>query len=839
MQLEFYPYDFEYKVEDGKTYFYFYARTKDGQKVAVKHHYQPYFYASASQVEAVPFEEKLKNLVLNAGPEPAKVAGLEKVEKELLGKKKVFYKIYTNYPKAVPLLAKEIQSWGVQCYERDILFTHRYLRDHHIIPMNVVKAEGRFVQNQWMRVPVFLAETVSQEAMETVSDWRILAVDIETYAAKKEIDSRNNPVLMVSFYGLEHDGAEFRKVITWKQFAHTLDYVEIVRDEAALLSRLKEIIIDYNPEIMTGYYSDGFDFPYIKARAEKHNLRLDIGADYSEIISNSSGFGETESKIKGILHLDVLKFIRNIFGKDLAVETYSLDAVSRELLNHRKHDVDLDTLSLVWDHQPEKLAEFCAYNLHDSFLAYKLCEKLLPDMIEFTRIMGLPTSDVIRMRFSKLVENYILKRAREFNVIAPNKPEHAEISERMDESIQGGFVYEPTPGLYNEIVVFDFRSLYPTIISAHHISPEGFKCSCCESKPHVPGKEEYWFCRREKKFLPAILEQLIMRRAEMKKQIKEAKQKGEDTKMLEARSYALKILANSFYGYLGFYAARWYSLESAASTTAYARDYIQQVIAKARENGFPVIYADTDSCFLLLDGKKIDEAMDFMEKINETLPGQMELEFEGHYPRGIFVALKGSEKGFQKARLSGTPTGQRSVVGAKKKYALLRKDGTVKITGFETVRRNWSPLAKEVQEKVLKLVLQENVAEALRYVKEIIKQLRTGSIALDKLILKTQITREISGYSSFAPHVKIAQEMKERGDSIAPGTIIQYLMVKGKGLVRDRARIPADVSPGEYDPEYYVSHQLIPAVSSIFAVLGHSEEEVFKESSQTGLGKFF
>src|SRR3989338_3757754 len=216
----------------------------------------------------------------------------------------------------------------------------------------------------------------------------------------------------------------------------------------------------------------------------------------------------------------------------------------------------------------------------------------------------------------------------------------------MDESIQGAFVYEPTPGLYKDIVVFDFRSLYPTIISAHNIGPEGLRCSCCADKAgaHVPGKEEYWFCSQEKKFLSMILEQLISRRGEIKKQIKEAKQKKENISLLEARSYALKILANSFYGYLGFYAARWYSLESAASTTAYARNYITTTISAAQEKGFKVVYADTDSCFLLLEGKKMDDAIHFMEEVNEKLPGKMELELEGNYPKGIFVGLKGSEK---------------------------------------------------------------------------------------------------------------------------------------------------------------------------------------------------
>ncbi|MEK6939943.1 MAG: DNA-directed DNA polymerase [Nanoarchaeota archaeon] len=822
MELCFYPYDFEYKVEEGKTFFYFYGRTKDGQKVVVKHEYQPFFYAAASGLDKKKFEERALKLSLKAGIEPAQVVRVGLAEKDLLGKKQEFYQVYANYPKAVPLLAKEIQTWGITCYEKDILYVHRYLRDHNITPMKEVVATGNFMQSQWMRVPVFVADKVEQQRQETLSNWKILAIDIETYAAKREIDSKNNPILMTALYGVEKDGTEFRKVITWKN-TDLPEYVEIVSDEAELLKRMKEVILEFDPDILTGYFTDGFDFPYLQTRAQKNNVHFDIGIDYSEIIVAQGGFGDVQSKIKGYLHLDMLKFIRNIFGKDLDVETYSLDSVSRELLNHQKHKVDLDQLSSTWDNEPEHLAEFCAYNLHDSFLAYKLCEKLLPDMIEFTSIVGLPTFDVIRMRFSKLVESYIMKRAMEFGIVAPNKPENTEVSRRMEESIQGAFVYEPTPGLYKDVVVFDFRSLYPTIISAHNIGPEGLKCSCCADKAqaHVPGKEEYWFCLQEKKFLPVILEQLIMRRGEIKKEIKKAKQEKKETALLEARSYALKILANSFYGYLGFYAARWYSLESAASTTAYARNYITSTIAKAGERGFKVVYADTDSCFILLEGKTMDEALKFMEEINETLPGQMELELEGHYQRGIFVGLKSGEK------------------GAKKKYALLRKEGTLKITGFETVRRNWSPLSKEVQKKVLELVLQEKVSEALKYVKDTVKELRGGKVVLDKLIMKTQITRELSSYSSFAPHVKVAQEMKERGENVDAGTIVSFIIVKGKGLVRDRAKIPSDVAASEYDAEYYVDHQLIPAVSSIFAVLGYNEEAVFKESSQTGLGKYF
>lgn len=817
MQIQFYPYDFDYKVKDGKVYFYLYSKLENGDKVCVVHQYQPYFFAQVNDVDTEIVAGRLKKLKLGAKEELAEVVFWETVEKELLGKKERFWKIYANYPKAVPLLSKEIESWGIKCYEKDILFVHRYLRDNNITPLTLVQAEGSFSENAELRVPVFQAENVRDAGKESLQKYKILAIDIETYAQSKEINPGKNPVLMVAFYGVDESGSTFKKVITWRQFSHQLDYLEMVSDEVELLRRCRKIIVDYLPDIITGYYSDGFDFPYLKTRAEKQGLKLDIGVDRSELLVSSRG-GNTEARIRGMLHLDMLKFVRNIIGLSLKTDSYSLDAVSAELLGSKKHVVNLNDLAHIWDIQPEKLPDFCAYNLHDAHLAFQLCKKLLPDVVEFTKLIGLPASDLIRMRFSRLVESYILKRAMEFNVLAPNRPGSVEIEQRTEETYQGGYVYEPQPGLYKDLVVFDFRSLYPTIIMAHGIGPEGLHCPCCLQNK-VPGNEEYWFCSKEKKFIPSVLEQLILRRADLKRLIKEAKKKNEDTKLLDTRSFALKTLANSFYGYLGFYGARWYCLECARSTTAYARNYIKSTIRKAEEKGFQVIYADTDSCFLLLGDKYLEQAKEFMNEINFDLPGHMELEFEGYYPRGIFVALKGKE------------------AGAKKKYALRDEKGNVKITGFETVRRNWSVLAKDVQERVLTLVLDGRKEEALDYVKNVIKELKEGKLPLEKLILKTQITRELSSYSSVGPHVYVAKELEKKGEKIFPGMVIEYVIADGTGLVRERAMLPEEVR--KYDAGYYLYSQLLPAVIGIFDVVGITEDDILGRGKQTGLGKFF
>ena len=304
--------------------------------------------------------------------------------------------------------------------------------------------------------------------------------------------------------------------------------------------------------------------------------------------------------------------------------------------------------------------------------------------------------------------------------------------------------------------------------------------------------------------------------------VKEILRTDESNVMLKARENGLKLLANSFYGYLGFAVARWYSLESARSVTAYGRYYIKKVISEAQAYKLRVIYSDTDSVFLTLDGKTKEEVMKFAEKVNLSLPGLMELEYEGLYPRGIFVSAKEGS------------------YGAKKKYALLSEDGVIKIRGFETVRRNWSVIAKEVQEKVLEIILTKNdQQEAFAYVKNIIHDLRDNKIPLDKVIMYTQLQKDIGDYDSIAPHVAVAKKMQQKSILVGPGSMIKFIVTKGNGTIGERAKLVDEVKQNDYDPDYYVNNQIIPSVDKIFDILGYSKEELLESKDQSKLGEFY
>lgn len=810
MIIEFFPLDITYKEVDGKAIIYIYGRTKSGELVCIKDSsFMPYFKVICDPSAL----DKIREVQSEKNKQVFQVVDIKEVKINLEEKPVIAYDVYVNLPRGVPVLKSIVRNIpevkGV--YEYDILFVRRYLIDKEIIPFNLCQVECEKATEK-SKVPVFDLTSIKQ-----ISDMpkpKILSVDIEVYnPLGKYIDMETYPIIMIALYS-----ENFRRVLTWKRFKTKENFIEFLQSEADMIERFKELVEEFQPDIITGYNSDGFDLPYIKIRAKKYKLKLDLGLDYSEL--NTDSRGDSKASITGMVHIDVFKFIRRVLGRALDTDVFSLDAVSAELLGEKKHGVDLDKLAGCWDKASDELDVYARYNLQDTKLTYDLLMKVFPNLIEFVKIIGLPLFDINRMSFSQFVEWFCIKQAHQANEIILNRPSYYQEQQRMYDRVKGAFVYEPKPGFYEDIAVFDFRSLYPTIIASHNISIGTLNCECCRGKNEIETKRgKFWFCTKKKGFLSGIIEDLITRRARVKEIMKKEKK---DDPLLRARSEALKLLANSFYGYLGFASARWYCIECGESTTAWARQYIHKVIDTALEEGFTVLYSDTDSVFLLLEDKNKEDALKFAESINKELPGLMELEFESFFKTGIFVSVKSGEG------------------GAKKRYAMLDENNIIKVKGFESVRRNSSLIAKEVQEKVFDIVLKEkNTEKAKKYVKEIITNLRDHKISVDKMIINTQLSKDIEQYESKGPHVAAATLMRDRGEQVFPGMIIKFVVVKGKGLIRDKVKLPTEVEKKDYDPEYYVKHQIIPAVDRIFAVLGYDIKEVVsKEGEQSTLFSF-
>ena len=823
VKIEFYPISLDYIDEfegSHRGIIRLFGRTKKGKRICVLDRgFSNYFWAVVERKEVVKkLEEKILALKIQERRRVTYATEVALERKKHLGQEVYALKIKVNNPRDIMPLREEIRNMeGVKdCLEIDIPFVHRYMREKKIDALSLCEVEGEEIESNY-HSQVIESKSIKQIGEDILEKPKILSFDIEVYNVRRSPNDDEDPILMIAFCG--NDG--FEKTIVWKKYSGAKKNVEFVKDERELIVKFKDVIREFEPDYLVGYFSDGFDFPYIRGRADKHKIKLDLGIDESNV-KFSKGRGSKTAKVAGIAHIDIFKFVRRVLAGELNLPSYDLDTVANNLLGTGKSGADVGNLHKAWDKGGKAIEEFCDYNLVDAKITLQLAEKLLPHVNEFIKLCRLLPEEITRMSYGRLVENFVLNNIEQFDEIAPNKPHSGTMGEREGEKIEGAFVYQPTAGLYEDVAVLDFKSLYPTIISAHNICPSTLtddkKDANKSPEITINGKNKnFYFTYKYDGIFPKLIREILVRRNRVKEMLKKNKKDA----ILNARQYGLKILANSAYGYLGFFGARWYCKECAASTTAYGRDYLKKLIERAKKDDLKVIYGDTDSVFVSLgEGKKLKDAERFLKDVNNDLPSLMELELDGFYKRGIFVMKKGdSEK------------------GAKKKYALVDEEDNIKITGFETVRGDWSKIAKEVQEKVLRIILVENdVKKAVSYVKTIIEKTKNGKIPVEKMVIKKRLIKNIEEYVAIGPHVNVAKKLVKRGDVVGAGSDIFYVVQPGKGNIGNRA-LPSDEAK-IYDPEYYINHQIIPVVERILSSVGYDKEDVTNEQKQKILGDF-
>jgi len=820
MRLKFIPLDFDSFDIGKKAFIRMWGRTDEGKRCCVIDQCDSFFWLIPKEGANIKeYAEKVsKARTFHAGRE-ARVMKVEVREKNFLGKRIKALKVFVENPNDIITIKDIVKHFPETAdkKEHDINFITRYLIEKEVRPLTWHDVTGEQIDSPGLDVDIVIrASEIKPSKEQEEFKPRILAFDIEA----SELELGKGQILMIS---VADD--KIRKVFTWKHFKNPPSEVEFVKDEAELINRFKETVKEYKPDILVGYFSDAFDLPYLRMRADFNKIKLDLGLDKSNI-SFLRGMIPS-SKITGLVHLDLYKFVNNIIAYMLRSETISLNDVARELVGEEKIKIDLNKISKELKEtkgvlEDAELRKFCLYNLQDSVLTSKLFNQLWLNILAIAKIVDEPLFNASRASYSQLVEHYIIHHLKEFNEIIESRPIEEEIGERRKNHYSGAFVFQPQAGLYENLVVFDFRSLYPSIIVSFNISPTTMqkeKTNAYETpEVELEGKKRVYYFTKKKSFIPELLGRVLEERKKLKEELKR-----KPSQELEARSYALKTLANATYGYFAFFGARYYSIEAAASITAFGRYYIQKVMADAEKHGFKVIYGDTDS--LVLEIKDIDEkkAMEWLKKINDELPGAMELELENFYKRGIFVTKRTGE------------------VGAKKKYALLAKDGNLKIRGFETVRRDWCNLARDLQDEVIRMILKEGKHEkALAHTQKVIRDLKNKKVENEKLIIRTQLKKAIEEYENIGPHVVVAKRMRELGLPVKAGSLIEFVIAKGKEktLIRERAKLPEEVKEGNYDIDYYTNHQIVPAVENIFIIFNISKEQLIEGKRQKKLGDF-
>ena len=684
-------------------------------------------------------------------------------------------RIQTETPGDVPPLRDRLHAAGIDTFEGDVRFAVRYLIERGV--KGGCEIEGEPTPTAGMRITKVFDNPVLRPAQVQVEP-RIFCFDIET-------DPKGERLLAISMYapGLDEvlivDGSDRPMPEKATRCAN----------ERAALDAFCERIRQLDPDVITGWNTIDFDFAVLQRVAARTRHPFELGRDVGAIrLRKPEGyFGSGQASLPGRVVLDGIDLLRGAFVR---MEEYSLDAVARSVLGEGKAvkgDVR-DRIGEIMHNYRHDLPAFALYARTDARLAYGIVEKLNLVRLAFARsqLAGM-TPDRVAASIASFDFVY-LTELEQRRIVAPTVRSD---DSRVFAAQQGGHVLEPVAGLHRNVWVFDFRSLYPSVIRTFNIDPLAYVAepAAGDDLIQTPGGA----FRREPAILPGLLDELFPRR--------EAARKAGD----EVASHAIKILMNSFYGVLGTRACRFYNPALANSITGTGREVLLWAKAWFEERGFRVLYGDTDSLFVQSGHTDLPEAQRQGPQLAAALGSDLARYIEARWRVRSRLELK-FEKLYVRLFL---PQMRHSTRGASKRYAGLRyaADGnSVEFVGMEVVRSDWTSLAKDVQRELYQRLFTDEPVEL--YLAEVVKRLRGGELD-GALVYRKNLRKGAEEYTATTPpHVAAA-----RKSSQPMGRSITYVMTTAGPEPTDNVQHPLD-------REHYVAKQVKPVAEPVLAALG-------------------
>ncbi|TDG11575.1 DNA polymerase II [Seongchinamella unica] len=678
-------------------------------------------------------------------------------------------------------LADRLREAGLDPLEADINPADRYLMERFIAGgvelHGTARQRGGFwrMDNPRMRSAGYRPQL------------RVLSFDIETAMSGVQLYS-------IGVHGVDGD-QQVRRVFMIGEGAGQ-DYVQPCANQQQLLECFLDWLVTYDPDVLIGWNVINFDCWYLQRVADQLGRRLLLGRDRRPAHWRKlDDDGERRAvQCPGRVVLDGIDMLRAAFYN---FESFALDHVARELLGEGKLLQGADRgeeIGSLFEHDKSALA---AYNLKDCELVSEIFQatSLLDFAVARTAMTGL---NMDRMGGSVAsFDNLYLPRLHRSGFVAPNASSDHTAS-------PGGWVLDSTPGIYDHVLVLDFKSLYPSIIRTFGIDPLGLALGVSgslQADQTVPGFLGARFAR-DGHILPDLIQQLWRQRDD-------ARQAGD-----APLSQAIKIIMNSFYGVLGTPGCRFFDARLASSITRRGHQILQRTRDRIEDAGHRVIYGDTDSVFVWIQDAATDEdavnAGRALERnLNQwwqreiaqqfQLDSVLELEFETHYKRFLMPTVRGSDKGSKK-RYAG-------VVAGKHGDELVFK-------GLENVRTDWTRLARDFQEELYRRIFYGEPFAG--YVREVTAQLRSGE--RDKeLVYRKRLRRKLGEYErNVPPHVQAARLCEARGlKTPSRGSWVEY-------VITSAGAEPAQAALAPLDYEHYVERQLQPVADGILGFLGMS-----------------
>ena len=685
--------------------------------------------------------------------------------------------LYTRQHRQLMDVEKRLRAAGVDVYEGDVRPPERYMMERFITaPVwfgGTPDADG------------VLSDAQMKPAPEYRPPLKLVSLDIETTAQG-------------DLYSIALEGCGERQVYMLGPPNKTdavdfkLDYCDT---RAQLLERLNQWIATFDPDAIIGWNLVQFDLRVLHEHAQRLNVPLLLGRGAEPMAWREHGSrSHYFAAAAGRLIIDGIEALRSATW---SFESFSLENVAQTLLGEGK---DISTPYQRMDEINRMFAEdkpaLARYNLKDCELVTRIFAKteLLKFLLERASVTGLP-ADRNGGSVAAFTHLYMPLMHRQ-GFVAPN------LGDKPPQASPGGFVMDSRPGLYESVLVLDYKSLYPSIIRSFLIDPVGL----IEGLKHPDDSESVEGFRgarfsRTRHCLPSIVARVSEGREEAKREHN------------APLSQALKIIMNAFYGVLGSSGCRFFDTRLASSITMRGHQIMRQTRALVEAKGFEVIYGDTDSTFVWLGGAHTQEDASrigraLVQHVNDWwrehlrsefgLQSALELQYETHFSRFLMPTIRGAEE------------------GSKKRYAGLvtRSDGTEEMVykGLETVRSDWSPLARRFQQELYQRIFHRQPHQD--YIRDYVRRTLSGEFD-ELLIYRKRLRRRLDDYErNVPPHVRAARLADDYNDRLGRprqyqrgGWISYVISVNGPE--------PLEVRQAPIDYDHYVTRQLQPVADAI------------------------
>lgn len=760
---------------ENNTFIQIFGRLENNKSFATIVPFTPYFYIREKDIE------KVKEVLSNSSIEKTKFTN--KSQESVL---KVSHKNKTELTKII----KEVHQKEIDTYEADLSPTMRFIIDNDLY--NTIEINGETEISEL--VDVIFKEAIIKPTVANIP-LKVVSLDIET-------NKNTNELFCIGLYGNNYE----------KTFIVSDTKVEGAincKNEGEVLSKFRDEIIRFDPDIITGWHVIDFDLNYLKKKFEEHNIPFNFGRTNENIrlkIENNF-FRSSTINIPGRQVLDGLNLIKDPFIqeapsiKNKEFESYSLESVSQEMLGEGKIIKGKDRheeIEKLFEKNKKKLVE---YNIQDCILAYKILvqTKILDLAIERCALTGLPLN---RLTGSIIAfDSLYIREARKRGIVSPTLR-----YTQKEERIKGGYVMEPKPGIYQNVLVLDFKSLYPSIIKTFNIDPLAMLDAKEKGAIETPNKVYF---KNTDGILPQIIDSLHKEREKAKKERR------------ELSSYAIKIIMNSFFGVLASPNCRYFSLDLANAITHSGQEIIQLTAKKIEERGSKIIYSDTDSVFINSNVERI-QAKELGLDLQKYINSFYEQYIQEKYNRKSYLELE--YKKYYSAFMLPKVRNTKKETGSKKRYAgLLDNEGeeSLEIVGLEAIRGDWTEAAKDFQIELLTKVFHKE--DPIQFIKNYIKKIREGKID-SKLIYRKSIRKDLDKYTKITPpHVKAARQL-----DVMESKVVEY-------YITENGPEPIQKHKSKIDYEHYIDKQITPIADTVLSFFNTTIEEIVKATKQKKL----